>query len=109
MRTRLAIWFFGFGVILAAPGILSAQGTALDRAMNAGWTCADIFGAIHCFDPGDGQSQNTASINVRVFDYSGSFLGTEVLWRADLYAGQPCPQDQIIDLGGLVACHHYAQ
>ena len=94
---------------LAVPVSVLAAATALDRTLNAGWDCSDIAGAIHCFDPGDAHSSNAASVNVRVFDYDGSRLGTEQLWNADLYAGQPCPQDALINLGTLIACHHYAQ
>ncbi len=54
------------------------------------------------------------SIPVRVFDSNGAFLGTELLLRADLYAGQPCPRDVVLDLQQLAgipyyACHHYPQ
>jgi len=98
-------------LLLAIPATVLAGATALDRTMNAGFFCADLAGAMHCFDPGDARSKNTASINVRVFDYDGSFEGTEQLWRADLYAGQPCPQDHLIDLRPempYIACHHYS-
>jgi len=95
-------------VALAVPASVLAV-TPLERTLNAGWSCADIAGAIHCFDPGDARSSNAASVNVRVFDYDGSRLGTEQLWNAELYAGQPCPQDALIDLGAFIACHHYPQ
>jgi len=95
-------------LLLAIPATALAGGTALDRTVQAGWTCADVAGAMHCFDPGDGRSNNSASVNVKVYDYDGTFLGTEQLWRVDLYAGQPCPQDHLIDLGMYIACHHYS-
>ena len=47
-------------------------------------------------------------MNVKVFDYNGTFLGTEQLWSVDVYAGQPCPQDHLIDLGDFIACHRYS-
>ena len=94
--------------MLALPATVFAGGTALDRAMNAGWACADIAGAMHCFDPGDGASKNPSSVNVKVFDYDGTFLGTEHLWSVDVYAGQPCPQDHLINLGDFIACHRYS-
>lgn len=61
---------------------------------------------------------SSASIPILVFDDwgdEGTFLGTELLLRADLYAGQPCPQDEPLFLPagetGLGtdywACHHY--
>lgn len=93
---------------LSLPAVIMAQqGTALERTERAGWDCIDL-GLIHCFDPGDAHSNNSASINVKVFDDKGALLGTEQLWRADLYAGQPCPQDELIDLGDFIACHHYS-
>lgn len=92
---------------LALPTSVLAGGPTIDKLLTAGWHCEDIAGAYHCFDPGDGHSANSASINVSVFDYDGHFEGTEQLWRADLYAGQPCPQDALIDLGFYIACHHY--
>jgi hypothetical protein len=107
MKKVLAISLL-VALLLAIPATVLAGGTALERTMRAGWSCADISGAMHCFDPGDGRSKNTASINVKVFDYDGSFLGTEQLWRSDLYAGQPCPQDKLIDLGAYIACHRYS-
>jgi hypothetical protein len=95
-------------LMLALPATVFAGGTALERTENAGWTCADIAGAMHCFDPGDGKSKNASSINVKVYDYDGTFLGTEQLWSVDVYAGQPCPQDHLIDLGDHIACHRYS-
>ena len=97
-------------VALVVPAsILAGPTTPLDRALKAGWSCADIAGAMHCFDPGDANSNNAASVNIRVFDYEGARLGTEQLWNAESYAGQPCPQDFLIDLGDFIACHHYEQ
>jgi hypothetical protein len=85
---------------------------SMERLEDRGWTCAPI-GEWHCFNPGSGKSMNSSSIQVLVFENDGKFLGTEVLWSADNYAGQPCPADEILtpaDLGGLpyYACHHYS-
>lgn len=41
-------------LLLALPATVLASGTALDRALQAGWQCDNIAGAMHCFDPGDG-------------------------------------------------------
>jgi hypothetical protein len=53
------------------------------------------------------------TIQVKVFDEDGHFLGTEILWHKDIYAGQPCPQDALLDLeeAGLPywACHRYPE
>lgn len=95
-------------LLLAIPATVFAGGTALERTINAGWTCDDVAGAMHCFDPGDGRSKNTSSVNVKVYDYDGSFLGTEQIWSVKVYADQPCPQDELLDLGFGIACHHYS-
>jgi hypothetical protein len=86
---------------------------------NAGWSCAPILGAVHCFPPG--QSATTATITAVVFagldpsNANAAFLGNEHLIRADLYAGQPCPTDppgeytDLRPIAGLpyFACHTY--
>ena len=78
-----------------------------------GWFClppeATPENVYHCFTPG----QNSAALNVLVFDADGAYLGTEHLIRADLYAGQPCrgtPEGpyQFVPVGpGYYACHHF--
>jgi hypothetical protein len=84
---------------------------SMQNLVDRGWTCAPI-GEWHCFNPGSGKSKNASSIQVLVFEPDGKFLGTEVLWSADHYAGQPCPTDEILtpdDLGiPFYACHHYS-
>jgi hypothetical protein len=97
-------------VLFAVPMAAYANNgkVSMDHLQERGWTCVPIEGEPHCFDPGDGKSNNNATINVLVFDADGKFLGTEILWLAHIYAGQPCPQDQILDLGFAFACHHYS-
>lgn len=101
-------------VLMAIPLIASAHEAPLEQAIIAGWNCQDIAGAMHCFDPGDAHSANRASVNVKVFDYEadgGGFQGTEQLWSVDHYAGQPCPQSELLDLRPalpFMACHHYS-
>jgi hypothetical protein len=95
-------------LLLTVPATVFASGTPLQRTINAGWACEDVAGAMHCFDPGDGRSNNTSSVNLKVYDYDGSFLGTEQIWTVNVYAGQPCPQDELLDLGFGMACHHYS-
>jgi len=90
----------------------------MDRLRDRGWECSQLPGDTdyHCFDPGDGKSKNTSSVNVRVFDGGKKFLVTEILWSVDTYGGQPCPQDQLLDLREdvpgielpFMACHHYS-
>ena len=57
------------------------------------------------------------SVPVKVFDAAGTtFLGTELLLHEDVYAGQPCPQDDLDEWGvwdlwdfeePYFACHHF--
>lgn len=117
-------------VTAASPGTGSFrmhQGKAtrdLGRLSRAGWLCVSIPSlGVHCFAPGAFAS--TPSVQVLVFDTEdpedpgAPFLGTEVLIRADLYAGQPCPAEGggeyeflPMEETGLPAdyraCHHYA-
>lgn len=104
-----------------------ARGAAtqnLGRLVARGWACMPVPGlGVHCFPPGAFAS--LPSIPVLVFDTDdpsqadAPFLGSEILIRADLYAGQPC----IAEGGGAYellrasdtglpadyrACHHYA-
>ena len=96
----------------------------LTKLTSRGWFCTNVPKlGVHCFAPGVFQS--TASVSVLVFDTddptkeNAAFLGTELLIRADLYAGQPCPPES----GGAYellpasetpfpvdyrACHHYS-
>ena len=84
---------------------------SMERSIDRGWTCAPI-GEWHCFNPASGKSKNTSSIPVKVFEEDGTFLGTEILWRADLWGGQQCPQDQLLTPDDIhipyYACHHYS-
>lgn len=95
-----------FGATTAAQ---AAPQTPLDRTISAGWSCAPIAGAMHCFDPGDGKSNNAKSVNVKVYTFEGAFLGTEQIWTFPVNGVQQCPQDVIINVGFGLACHHYAQ
>lgn len=112
-------WSIRLGLIAALVAMLAvafvasgsqaeAKGPSQENLENAGWVCADIAGAMHCFKR---VPAGQASVQVMVFDYSGNFEGTELLLRSDLYAGQPCPQegsDHYYDVGGYHACHHYS-
>lgn len=101
--------------LLAAIPIvaLANQGKpSMENLVAHGWDCP-ILGEYHCFNPVSVNSMNTSSIQVLVFELNGKFLGTEVLWREDLYLHgmQPCPADEILtpdDIGiPYYACHHY--
>lgn len=112
-------------VILLIVGVAGAsaqgKGNTPYRLGQAGWHCENVPGlGVHCFPPGAYNA--SASLSVKYFDTTdpgsndAAFLGTELLIRADLYAGQPCPQEgsdhyHALDLDGngsidYYACHH---
>ncbi len=75
---------------------------------------------MHCTGPGVGPAGAPATIQVMVFGETGHpFLGSEILVRADIYNGQPCPQDNLDHYHPLdfdeppdgitdyYACHHF--
>ena len=102
----------GAALFGAATAAQAAPQTPLERTINAGWNCELVInGNPHCFDPGDGKSNNAKSTNVKVYTPEGEFLGTEQIWRnAPQTREFNCPQDVLLYLGpGVVACHHYAQ
>ncbi len=84
-----------------------ANGLAIDEREDSGYAGEPhwVSPSATCFERlGD------PSIPVLVFGADGSFRGTEPLIRANLYTGQPCPQDEVLHLPfGYVACHHYGQ
>jgi hypothetical protein len=95
--------------------------TDMERAQAANWDCNPpvlILGYRHCAPPGKPSvldmingDTSAASIVLRVFNPDGGFAGTEHLQRADLYAGQRCPQDNLEEWDvlpfGYRACHHF--
>jgi hypothetical protein len=97
-------------ILFAAPlSALANNGqTPLQKLMDRGWECVSIAGEPHCFNPASGHSNNQSTVTVMVFNAQGEFMGTEILWLAHRYNGQPCPQDQILNLGFAFACHHFA-
>ena len=107
-------------IMTATAGMALAGGkTAIERAKDANWDCfgTPLGGYDHCAPPGkpsidDLISGTTApSLVLSVFNPDGSFAGNETLLRADLYGGQPCPQDNLAEWGllpfGYYACHHF--
>ena len=94
------------GGAATAGGLTSAQ---LERA---GYACfpAGPNDWTHCLLE---RRLGQRSVPVKVFSVDGSeFLGTEQLLRADVYRGQPCPQDglELWDsqaVPGYFACHHF--
>ena len=96
----------------------------LDQAIASGWDCTPLIqigGHYHCSPPGKqgvaeiiAGTADSPSIVHSVFRADGQFAGTELLIRADLWAGQPCPTDVWIPVPPWLpeptyfACHHFA-
>ena len=96
----------------------------LDDAIRTGWDCTplvQIGGHYHCSPPGKqgvaeiiAGTADSPSIVHTVFSADGRFAGTELLIRADLWAGQPCPTDVWLAVPPWLpeptyfACHHFA-
>ena len=104
---------------LATPPAL-AHGMSPAQLGDAGWDCPVVLGAIHCAPPGglarvvSGEADTMSFLVFRTSD--AEFLGTELIVRADLFIGQPCPTDPpsrqytyLLPLLGLdyYACHRY--
>ena len=122
MRRRLTA--VALGIVVASAFAITAAGSSsatMAQAQAAGWDCNPqvlIVGYFHCAPPGKPSvldmiqgKTDTPSIVLRVFYPSGEFAGTEHLIRADLYQGQPCPQDNLSEWDllpfGYRACHHF--
>jgi hypothetical protein len=112
-------------VTMAMPA--AAHTTGVERMENAGWTCID-FGplGIHCFNGPSSAlfaGEGPTSVHARVFiddqDGNETYLGTELLIRADVFERnpnleRPCPQEgghwhDLRDDFGLpyYGCHHF--
>ena len=106
-------------VLLLLAVTVASAGHTSDQLDKAGWTCVNAGPSdwTHCFPPsvdfpGDIVAGERATIQVKVFDVPGStFLGTEILIRADLYNDNtPCAQDgggEYGTLAGYRTCHHF--
>lgn len=116
MRRILLVLAVSMLLLGAVPATGWARGVTTTQLEQAGWICFPAGAGPHCIPPGALASD--ASIPVLVFDgwgSGGNLLGTELLIRADLYAGQPCPQDEVeflpasaTGLGNdYYACHHF--
>jgi hypothetical protein len=116
-----------FVLALAMGQSATAQGVSPARLTKAGWDCfvpmeGDV---VHCAPPGGLARVLSGDANTMTFLVFGTtdptaaqapFLGTELIVRADVFNGQPCPQDPpsmqytyLLPLLGLdyYACHHY--
>jgi hypothetical protein len=113
-----AVAFVTGALVGAASGAGGPGGTI--SQLPVGWDCNPqvlIFGYYHCAPPGKPsvadliEGISVPSIVLRVFNPDGTFAGTEILLRGDIYAEQGCPQDSIPvwdgPLFGYRACHHF--
>ncbi len=110
----LALAVSAFGVAAAAA---TADGVTAAQLQAQGWTCRIPAGEtlLNCRSPGsEPLLAGPTEVNFLVFDANGTtFLGTEHLIRADLYAGQPCQGTpngtyQYIPVGpGYYGCYHF--
>jgi hypothetical protein len=111
-----------FALVGTAGG---ASRATMAQAKAAGWDCSPeitIGGYYHCAPPGKPSVADLVAgtdvpmIVLRVFnegntDADRTFAGIESLLRADLYAGQPCPQYALETWEllpfGYYACHRF--
>lgn len=123
IRRTLILLALAIGAVVVAGIAYSAGGGTMAQAQAAGWDCNPqqlIFGYYHCAPPGKASvldivtgAASPPSVELRVFNPDGSFAGIESLLRADLYRGQPCPQDNLPEWGLLDlpvdyrACHRF--
>jgi hypothetical protein len=110
-------------VVAAAAGAPTSgiPNRALADAIANGWDCNPLIligGHYHCSPPGRPSvadiiaGTDVPTVVHQVFVPDGTFAGTELLIRADLYAGQPCPTDQWLPVPPVgpvqyYACHHF--
>lgn len=110
---------------LAAAPSAAATGSSPAKLTAAGWDCIVVFGAVHCAPPGGLARVGSGTAKTMTFLVFGTtnpaateapFLGTELIVRADIFSGQPCPTDPpsgqytyLLPLIGLdyYACHWY--
>jgi len=99
---------------IASIGTATADRLTADQLSDAGFDCfpAGPSDWIHCMDL-DKLVSGKKSVPVKVFSVDGSeFLGTELLLHEDVYAGQPCPTDElnlweVLEGTPYMACHHF--
>ena len=113
----------GIAFVAALAAVTGASATPAatvtpQQLSNAGWTCfvpPPFPDRIVCGNPGLGlplpppDPEGSPAFNAFVFDREGNFRGTEHLTRADLFAGQPCPQSAWVFIApiGYYECQHF--
>jgi len=120
MRRIMIIAALLGAVLAVATAAASAEGVSAAQLEDAGWDCPFVLGAVHCARPGglarvgSGEAETMSFLVFRASD--GAFVGTELIVRADVFNGQPCPTDppsgqytHLLSLIGLDywACHRY--
>ena len=110
---KMIILLISTSAFFASP--VSAGGHTADQLVRAGYDCfaAGPNDWTHCMDL-DKLITGHHVVRVKVFSVDGAeYLGTELLLHGDVYAAQPCPQDDL-DLWGVLegtpyyACHHFS-
>lgn len=99
-RTVLAFTASAIALAAALAAPAQAQGPTPEQLSGAGWTCFQPPvnpPVIVCANPGlgrpfPGNPDPPPAYTLLRFDLGGNSLGKVHLIRADLYAGQPCPQ-----------------
>jgi hypothetical protein len=117
MKFKFVSIMFALLSMMMIVATVGAKGNTAAQLDNAGWTCFNTGpnNWTHCWKKGPGASPST--VPVKVFSEDGTdFVGTELLIRADLYNGQPCPQEGGGEYAELdfesdgtidyYACHH---
>ena len=109
--------------MFAGNALAISSRLTLEQVQAAGWDCTPLVligGHYHCSPPGRPSvmdivvgTADTPSIVHSVFREDGTCAGTELLIRADLFAGQPCPTDMWLPVPPWLpepvywACHHF--
>lgn len=114
MKTHLIIPVLSFAVFGLGTAPAIAGELTSDQLIKAGFDCfpAGPSNWTHCMDL-DKLVAGKRSVPVKVFSEDGSeYLGTELLLHQDIYAGQPCPQDELnlwdpLEGTPYMACHHF--
>ncbi len=126
MKRFVVVAAVSMASLVAIPGVtgtaLSAPNATKAKAQAAGWDCSPdvtILGFFHCAAPGRPTlldlitgTATPPSLSLNVYDgTTEAFSGTEMLIRADLFAGQACPHEgewSFLDFAGADywGCHH---
>lgn len=119
-RLTVLAAFAASAALTASASAAGGAGGTMSQAQAAGWDCSPqvlILGYYHCAPPPKPSvadliaGTDSPSLVLRAFTPDGRFAGLEHLIREDLYAGQPCPQDNLATWGllpfGYYACHQF--